>query len=102
MPDMISLGNGSNELLELIARVFVSKKTDEVIFSQYAFVVYPLVTQALGATAKVSPAKNYGHDLNSMLSLISETTRVCFVANPNNPTGTLFKMSFYRYFKKSS
>jgi histidinol-phosphate aminotransferase len=89
LPDMISLGNGSNELLELIARVFVSKKTDEVIFSQYAFVVYPLVTQALGATAKVSPAKNYGHDLNSMLSLISENTKLIFVANPNNPTGTL-------------
>ena len=89
MPDMISLGNGSNELLELIARVFVSKKTDEVIFSQYAFVVYPLVTQALGATAKVSPAKNYGHNLNSMLSLISENTKLIFVANPNNPTGTL-------------
>jgi histidinol-phosphate aminotransferase len=89
MPDMISLGNGSNELLELIARVFVSKKTDEVIFSQYAFVVYPLVTQTLGATAKVSPANNYGHDLNSMLSLISENTKLIFVANPNNPTGTL-------------
>jgi len=89
MPDMVSLGNGSNELLELIARVFVSKKTDEVIFSQYAFVVYPLVTQALGATAKISPANNYGHDLNSMLSLISENTRLIFVANPNNPTGTL-------------
>ncbi len=88
-PDMVSLGNGSNELLELIARVFVSKKTDEVIFSQYAFVVYPLVTQALGATAKVSPANNYGHDLNSMLSLISKNTKLIFVANPNNPTGTL-------------
>jgi len=89
MPDMVSLGNGSNELLELIARVFVSKKTDEVIFSQYAFVVYPLVTQALGATAKISPANNYGHDLNSMLSLISKNTKLIFVANPNNPTGTL-------------
>jgi len=88
-PDMVSLGNGSNELLELIARVFVSKKTDEVIFSQYAFVVYPLVTQALGATAKVSPANNYGHDLSSMLNLISENTKLIFVANPNNPTGTL-------------
>ena len=88
-PNMVSLGNGSNELLELIARVFVSKKMDEVIFSQYAFIVYPLVTQALGATAKVSPAKNYGHDLNSMLSLISKNTKLIFVANPNNPTGTL-------------
>ena len=87
--DMVSLGNGSNELLELIARVFVSKGTDEVIFSQYAFVVYPLVTQALGATAVISPAKNYGHDLDSMLSLISNETKLIFIANPNNPTGTL-------------
>ena len=90
---MISLGNGSNELLELIARVFVSKQTDEVIFSQYAFVVYPLVTQALGATAVVSPAKELWprlrfnaepNDYNRILKLI-------FVANPNNPTGTLLK-----------
>ena len=102
MPDMISLGNGSNELLELIARVFVSKKTDEVIFSQYAFVVYPLVTQALGATAKVSPAKNYGHDLNSMLSLISENTKLIFVANPNNPTGTLLSdTQLYAFLQKA-
>ncbi len=88
-PNMISLGNGSNELLELIARVFVSTKADEIIFSEYAFVVYPLVTQALGATAMISPAKNYGHDLSSMLSLINKNTKLIFVANPNNPTGTL-------------
>ena len=86
---MVSLGNGSNELLELIARVFVSERTDEVIFSQYAFVVYPLVTQALGATAVVSPANKFGHDLDAMLSLISNQTKLIFVANPNNPTGTL-------------
>ena len=88
-PEQISLGNGSNELLELIARVFVSEGSDEVIFSEYAFVVYPLVTQALGATAQVSPAKNFGHDLNAMLRLISSNTKLIFVANPNNPTGTL-------------
>jgi len=87
--ETISLGNGSNELLELIARVFVCKKTDEVIFSQYAFVVYPLVTQALGATARVAPAKDYGHDLSAMLELINDNTKLIFVANPNNPTGTL-------------
>ena len=88
-PEQISLGNGSNELLELIARVFVSESSDEVIFSEYAFVVYPLVTQALGATAQVSPAKNFGHDLNAMLRLISGNTKLIFIANPNNPTGTL-------------
>ena len=99
--NMISLGNGSNELLELIARVFVSKKTDEIIFSQYAFVVYPLVTQALGATAKVSPAADYGHDLNSMLSLISKNTKLIYVANPNNPTGTLLgDDELYSFLKK--
>ncbi|MGK0420210.1 MAG: histidinol-phosphate aminotransferase [Candidatus Pseudothioglobus sp.] len=99
--NMISLGNGSNELLELIARVFVSKKTDEIIFSQYAFVVYPLVTQALGATAKVSPAADYGHDLNSMLSLISKNTKLIYVANPNNPTGTLLSDDeLYSFLKK--
>tara|TARA_B110000211_G_scaffold201108_1_gene232488 strand:- start:252 stop:1316 length:1065 start_codon:yes stop_codon:yes gene_type:complete len=99
--NMISLGNGSNELLELIARVFVSKKNDEIIFSQYAFVVYPLVTQALGATAKVSPAADYGHDLNSMLSLISKNTKLIYVANPNNPTGTLLSDDeLYSFLKK--
>jgi histidinol-phosphate aminotransferase len=99
--NMISLGNGSNELLELIARVFVSKKNDEIIFSQYAFVVYPLVTQALGATAKVSPAADYGHDLNSMLSLISKNTKLIYVANPNNPTGTLLgDDELYSFLKK--
>ena len=99
--NMISLGNGSNELLELIARVFVSKKTDEIIFSEYAFVVYPLVTQALGATAKVSPAADYGHDLNSMLSLISKNTKLIYVANPNNPTGTLLgDDELYSFLKK--
>ena len=85
----ISLGNGSNELLELIARVFISKSTDEVIFSQYAFVVYPLVTQALGATAKIAPAQEFGHNLDAMLELIGDQTKLIFIANPNNPTGTL-------------
>jgi len=87
--DTLTLGNGSNEVLELIARVFVSAASDEVVFSQYAFPVYPLATQALGATAKVTPAKNFGHDLEAMLSMVSDNTKLIFVANPNNPTGTL-------------
>ena len=86
--DMLTLGNGSNEVLELIARVFVSEASDEVVFSQYAFPVYPLVTQALGATPRVTPTKNFGHDLEAMLSAISDNTKLIFVANPNNPTGT--------------
>ncbi len=87
--DRITLGNGSNDILELIARAYVCAKTDEVVFSQYAFVVYPLVTQALGATAVVTPAKDFGHDLDAMLAAITDNTKVVFIANPNNPTGTL-------------
>ncbi len=87
--EQITLGNGSNDLLELIARLFVCRAGDEVIFSQYAFVVYPLVTQALGAKAVVTPAHNFAHDLQAMLSAISGKTKLIFIANPNNPTGTV-------------
>jgi len=86
--DQITLGNGSNEILELVARTFLTAEL-EVVFSQHAFAVYPLVTQAVGATAKIAPALNYGHDLTAMLSLVNDKTRLVFIANPNNPTGTL-------------
>lgn len=85
--EQITLGNGSNDVLEMIARAFVSN-TDAVIFSQYAFAVYPLVTQAIGAQAVIAPARNYGHDLQAMSTLITEKTKLIFIANPNNPTGT--------------
>ncbi|TXL14510.1 histidinol-phosphate transaminase [Methylococcaceae bacterium HT4] len=83
----ITLGNGSNEILELLARAFLTTE-HEVVFSQHAFAVYPLVTQAVGAQAKVIPAIDYGHDLNGMLAAINDKTRLLFIANPNNPTGT--------------
>lgn len=86
--NQITLGNGSNEILELVARTFLRPGL-EVIFSQHAFAVYPLVTQAAGATARVSTASNYGHDLDVMLALVNKNTRLVFIANPNNPTGTL-------------
>lgn len=85
--NQVTLGNGSNDLLELIARAFVNDQ-DEVIFSQYAFVVYPLVTQAIGAKAVVVPAKEYGHDLDAMADAITTKSKLIFIANPNNPTGT--------------
>lgn len=85
--NQITLGNGSNEILELLARAFLTT-TSEVVFSQHAFAVYPLVTQAVGAIAKVIPAQNYGHDLPAMLAAITDKTRLVFIANPNNPTGT--------------
>jgi histidinol-phosphate aminotransferase len=84
--DNIILGNGSNDVLELIARAFLSPGT-EAIYSQYAFAVYPLVTQAVGAKGIVVPAKEFGHDLPAMLKSVTDNTRVIFVANPNNPTG---------------
>ncbi|MEY3220365.1 MAG: hypothetical protein RIT27_1722 [Pseudomonadota bacterium] len=85
--DMITLGNGSNDLLELIARAFVTTEL-AVMFSQYAFAVYPIVTQAIGAEMQIVPAKDWGHDLEEMLKQITPKTRVIFIANPNNPTGT--------------
>lgn len=86
-PAQITLGNGSNEVLELIARAFVLPE-NEVVFSEHAFAVYPLVTQAVGAAAVVTPAHNWGHALETMIEAVNEKTRVVFVANPNNPTGT--------------
>ncbi len=86
-PAQITLGNGSNEILELAARTFVTP-ADQVVFSEHAFAVYPIVTQAVGAQAVVVPARDYGHDLEAMRSRITERTRLVFIANPNNPTGT--------------
>ncbi len=85
--EQITLGNGSNDVLELIGRAYL-QPGDEVIYSDYAFVVYPLVTQATGATAVVTPAKNWGNDLAAMAAAITDKTKLIFIANPNNPTGT--------------
>ena len=83
----ITLGNGSNDILELIARAFATSD-NEIIFSQHAFAVYPLVTQAINAKAVMTPAKNWGHDLEAMAEAVTDKTRLIFIANPNNPTGT--------------
>ena len=85
--NQITLGNGSNDILEILTRAFVTSE-HEIIFSQHAFVVYPIVTQAVGAKAVVTPAKNWGHDLVAMQEAVTDKTRVIFIANPNNPTGT--------------
>lgn len=87
LSSQLVLGNGSNDVLDLIARVFALPDS-EVIMSEYAFLVYPIVTQAVGAKAVVVPAVDYGHDLDGFLAAITDATRLIFIANPNNPTGT--------------
>lgn len=85
--EQLVLGSGSNDVLELVARAFLGPGTSSV-FSRHAFVVYPLATQAVGATAVEVPARTFGHDLPAMTAAVREDTRVLWIANPNNPTGT--------------
>ena len=85
--DQIVLGNGSNDVLEMVAGAFLGPER-EAVFAQHAFAVYPLATQAAGAKGIQVPARNFGHDLDAMLAAITPATRVVFIANPNNPTGT--------------
>jgi len=82
------LGNGSNDVLELAARVFLGPGR-EAIYSQHAFAVYPLAVQATGARGIEVPAREFGHDLDAMRRAVTSETRLVFIANPNNPTGTL-------------
>lgn len=86
-PEWITLGNGSNDVLELAAHAFV-QPGHAVIYAQYSFAVYALATQAIGGRAIVVPAKNYGHDLTAFVKAITADTKLIFIANPNNPTGT--------------
>jgi histidinol-phosphate aminotransferase len=86
-PECLVLGNGSNDVLELVTQAFLTPG-DEAIYAQHAFAVYPLATHARGAKGVVVAAKDHGHDLPAMLAAVTPRTRVVFVANPNNPTGT--------------
>jgi len=83
----ITLGNGSSDILEFIVKCFVSDG-DEVMVSQHAFAIYGLVTKMAGGKCVQIPAKNWGHDLEAMAAAVTEKTKIIFVTNPNNPTGT--------------
>ncbi len=87
-PANLILGNGSNEIIEFVGHALLGPGVD-VIVSQYCFAIYPIVARIFGANPIVVPAKYYGHDLPAMLAAITPQTKVVFVANPNNPTGTL-------------
>src|SRR5687768_6206785 len=86
----IVLGNGSNDVLELMALAFLGPGR-AAVFSQHCFAVYPLATQARGARSIVVPAKNFGHDLEAMAKAIDDETYLAWIANPNNPTGTFVR-----------
>ena len=85
--ERIVLGNGSNDVLDLVARVFLAPGRS-AIFAQYAFAVYPLATISTGGEPIAVAASDYGHDLEAMLAAIRPNTRLIWIANPNNPTGT--------------
>src|SRR5512137_181219 len=85
--DWLTLGNGSNDILEAAAAVMLAPGRS-CIYAQHSFAVYPLATQARGARSIVVAARDYGHDLDAMVAAIEADTRLVFVANPNNPTGT--------------
>lgn len=86
-PEQIILGNGSNDVIDLLAMTFLAPGRSAV-FSEHGFIVYPIITQAVGARAIQVPAQHWAHDLDAMAAAIEEDTRLVFVANPNNPTGT--------------
>ena len=102
-PAHLTIGNGSNEILSLLAETFLSA-ADEAVFAEYAFMIYALAVQAVGAIARVAPAQTagheqpYGHDLAAFRSCINDRTRLVFIANPNNPTGTWLAADDLRHF----
>ena len=87
-PNNLVFGNGSNEIIEFVAHALLGPG-DEIVVSQYCFAIYPIVAKMMGAKVIEVPARDFGHDLPAMLKAITPNTRIVFVANPNNPTGTI-------------
>jgi histidinol-phosphate aminotransferase len=99
-PDEILVGNGSNELIELVVRTFLRPR-DEAVMADQAFVIYRMVTQAVAATPRLVPLRDFTHDLEAMLDAVTSRTRLVFVANPNNPTGTIFRRPAWEAFLRA-
>jgi len=96
-PASLVFGNGSNELIELSARAFAGKG-DEIVFSADGFAIYALVAQAIQARPVPVPPRDHHHDLPAIAAAIGPRTRVVFLANPNNPTGTIFRRAEWQEF----
>jgi histidinol-phosphate aminotransferase len=97
--EMLTLGNGSNEIIELLVRTYLAPG-EEAVMGEPSFAVYPLVVQAAGGVAVRVPLKDFTHDLSAMAARITEKTRLVFIANPNNPTGTMVTGSAFDAFLK--
>ena len=91
------VGNGSNEIIELVVRTFL-RPGDEAVMADQAFVVYRLIVQAAGGTARAVPLRHFTHDLDAIADAITPRTRLAFLANPNNPTGTIFRRAAWEAF----
>lgn len=96
-PDRLIFGNGSNEIIELAARTFM-RPGDEAVMAEQAFVVYELIVQAVGGKRKTVPLKNFTHDLTAIADAVTPQTRLVFLANPNNPTGTIYRRRDWQAF----
>ena len=94
--ETVIFGNGSNDVIDIAARTFM-QPGDEAIFGEYAFIVYPIITKAVGATSVISPMPDYTHNLRDMHSRITEKTKIIFIANPNNPTGTMVRTDEFEW-----
>lgn len=98
-PDMLIFGNGSNEIIELLIRAFL-KTGDEAIMADPSFAVYPIVVKSVGGVAVNVPLKDMRHDLPAMAAKINKRTKIIFIANPNNPTGTIVSAGEFSEFMK--
>jgi len=96
-PEQMIFGNGSNEIIELAARTFM-RVGDEAVMAEQAFVVYQLIVQAVGGQCKQVPLRDYTHDLGAIADAVTANTRIVFLANPNNPTGTIFHRDAWEKF----
>ena len=96
-PDHVLVGNGSNEIIELLAHAFL-ERGDAIVTSEHAFVAYKIIARVFGAQTIEAPSRDYGHDLDAILDAITDRSELIFIVNPNNPTGTLLSADAIEHF----